>query len=91
MDSRCFRHRLMGFLMANFRYEWFLFGYKDGAPDVISRPFKTKAAAEKARGKHPPKVRGRILGIRNQDVRLAVSPLPTRAAEIGNQSDNRQI
>jgi hypothetical protein len=46
--------------MAKFRYEWFLFGYKDGVPDVISKPFKTKAAAEKARGKYPPKVRGGI-------------------------------
>jgi hypothetical protein len=46
--------------MAKFRYESFLFGYKDGVPDVISKPFKTKAAAEKARGKYPPKVRGGI-------------------------------
>ena len=51
--------------MAKFRYEWFLFGYRDGVPDVISKPFKTKAAAEKARGKYPPKVRGGIgVGIR---------------------------
>jgi hypothetical protein len=51
--------------MANFGYEWFLFVYKDGVPDVISRPFKTKAAAEKARGKYPPKVRSGIsVGIR---------------------------
>jgi len=46
--------------MVKFRYEWFLFDYKDGVPDVISKRFKTKAAAEKARGKYPPKVRGGI-------------------------------
>jgi hypothetical protein len=46
--------------MAKFRYEWFLFDYKKGYPDRISKPFKTKAAAEKAREKHPPKVRGGI-------------------------------
>lgn len=51
--------------MAKFRYEWFLFGYKDGVPDVISKPYKTKAAAEKARGKYPPKGRGGIgVGVR---------------------------
>jgi hypothetical protein len=38
----------------------FLFGYKDGVPDVISKPFRTKAAAEKARGKYPSKVQGGI-------------------------------
>jgi hypothetical protein len=43
--------------MVKFRYEWFLFDYKDGVPDVMSKPFKTKAAAEKAREKYPPKVR----------------------------------
>jgi hypothetical protein len=51
--------------MAKFRYEWFLFGYKDGVPDLISKPFRTRAAAEKAREKYPPKVRGGIgVGIR---------------------------
>lgn len=51
--------------MAKFRYEWFLFNYKDGVPDVISKPFKTKAAAEKAREKYPPKAQGGIgVGIR---------------------------
>ncbi len=25
--------------MAKFRYEWFLFDYKDGVPDVMSKPF----------------------------------------------------
>jgi len=44
--------------MAKFRYEWFLFDYEKGYSDRISKPFKTKAAAEKARGKYPPKVRG---------------------------------
>jgi len=53
-SARC----LIGFLMAKFRYEWFLFDYKKGYPDRISKPFKTKGAAEKAREKHPPKVRG---------------------------------
>jgi hypothetical protein len=51
--------------MAKFRYEWCLFDFKDGLPDVISKPFKTKAAAEEARGKYPPKMRGGIgVGIR---------------------------
>ncbi len=58
--------------MAKLRYEWFLFGYKDGVPDVISKPFKTKAAAEKARGKYPPKVQGGIgVGIRQIPVTRA--------------------
>jgi hypothetical protein len=58
--------------MAKVRYEWFLFGYKDGVPDVISKPFKTKAAAEKARGKYPSKVRGGIgVGIRQIPVTRA--------------------
>ncbi len=43
--------------MAKFRYEWFLFDYKDGVPDVVSKPFKTKADAEKAREKYPVKER----------------------------------
>jgi hypothetical protein len=51
---------LIGFLMAKFRYEWFLFDYKKGYPDRISKPFKTKEAAEKARGRYPSKVRGGI-------------------------------
>ena len=46
--------------MAKFRYEWALFDYKKGYPDRISKLFKTKEAAEKARGKYPPKVRGGI-------------------------------
>ena len=46
--------------MAHFRYEWFLFDYKDGVPDVMSKPFKTKAAAEKARERYPVKERGGI-------------------------------
>ena len=51
--------------MAKFRYEWFLFDYKKGYPDRISKPFKTKADAEKAREKYPVKERGRIgVGIR---------------------------
>jgi hypothetical protein len=33
--------------MGKFGYEWFLFGYKDGVPDVISKSYKTKAAAKK--------------------------------------------
>jgi hypothetical protein len=58
--------------MGKFRYEWFLFNYKDGVPDVISKPFRTKAAAEKARGKYPPKVRGGIgVGIRQIPVTVA--------------------
>ena len=46
--------------MAKFRYEWFLFDYKDGVPDVVSKPFKTKADAERAREKYPVKERGGI-------------------------------
>jgi hypothetical protein len=34
----------------------FLFGYNDGVPDFVSKPFKTKAA-EKARGRYSAKVR----------------------------------
>jgi hypothetical protein len=50
--------------MAKLRYEWFLFSYQDGVLDVISKAFKTKAAAEKARRKYPPKVlRGIGVGI----------------------------
>jgi hypothetical protein len=50
--------------MAKFRHEWFLFDYKKGFPDFISKPFKTKAAAERARRKYPPKVqRGIGVGI----------------------------
>src|SRR6267142_6177702 len=56
VPERC----LIGFLMAKFRFEWFLFDYKKGYPDRISKPFKTKAAAEKAREKHPAKVWGGI-------------------------------
>jgi hypothetical protein len=51
--------------MANFRCEWFLFNYKDGVPDVMSKPFKAKADAEKAREKYPVKERGGIaVGVR---------------------------
>ena len=46
--------------MAKFRYEWFLFNYKNGVPDMISKPFKTKAKAEKAREKYSAKERGGI-------------------------------
>lgn len=46
--------------MAKVRYEWFLFDYKKGYPDRISKPFKTKEAAEKAREKYSPKMRGGI-------------------------------
>jgi hypothetical protein len=46
--------------MTKFRYEWFLFDYKKGFPDRISRFFKTKAGAEKAREKYPAKERGGI-------------------------------
>jgi hypothetical protein len=46
--------------MVKFRYEWFLFDYKDGVPDVMSTPFKTKAAAEKTREKYHTKIRGDI-------------------------------
>lgn len=49
-----------GRLMSEFKYEWFLFDYKKGFPDRISRAFKTKAGAEKAREKYPVKERGGI-------------------------------
>ena len=51
---------LVAFHMVKFRYEWFLFDYKKGFPDRLSRPFKSKAAAEKAREKYPAKQRGGI-------------------------------
>ena len=51
--------------MANFRYEWFLFNYKHGVPDVMSKPFKAKADAEKAREQYPVKEQGGIgVGVR---------------------------
>jgi hypothetical protein len=56
--------------MAKFRYEWFLFSYKDGVLDVISKAFKTKAAAEEARGKYPPKVR-RGIGVGISDIPIS--------------------
>lgn len=46
--------------MAKFRNEWFLFDYKKGFPDRISKPFKTKTDAEKAREKYPVKERGGV-------------------------------
>ena len=56
VPERC----LIAFLMAKFRYEWFLFDYKKGYPDTFSKPFKTKAAAEKARERYPLKLQGGI-------------------------------
>jgi len=51
--------------MAKFKKEWFLFDYKKGFPDLISRAFKSKAEAEKARDKYPAKKRGGIgVGVR---------------------------
>jgi hypothetical protein len=44
----------------SFAIEWFLFDYKSGVPDVESKPFKTKADAEKARQKYPVRERGGI-------------------------------
>ena len=41
--------------MPKLRYEWFLLDYRKGFPDRISKPFKTKAGAEKARQKYPRK------------------------------------
>ena len=58
--SKSLATSLVGFLMAKLRYEWFLFDYKNGFPDMISKPFKTKVAAEKAREKYPAKERGGI-------------------------------
>jgi len=46
--------------MPKYRYEWFLFDYKKGFPDRISKPLKTKAGAEKAQEKYPAKERGGI-------------------------------
>jgi hypothetical protein len=46
--------------MPTYRYEWFLFDYKKGFPDRMSKRFKTKAGAEKAREKYPAKERGGI-------------------------------
>jgi hypothetical protein len=37
--------------MAKFRNEWFLFDYKKGFPDRISKPFRTKAAWANLNGK----------------------------------------
>jgi hypothetical protein len=40
--------------------QWLLFKYVDGQVTPQSKPFKTKAAAEKARMKYPERERGAI-------------------------------
>jgi len=40
--------------------QWLLFKYIKGEFTPLSKPFKTKAAAEKAREKHPERERGTI-------------------------------
>jgi hypothetical protein len=40
--------------------QWVLFQYKDGEPIPLSKPFKSKAEAEKKRDTFPDRERGRI-------------------------------
>jgi len=40
--------------------QWLLFKYVDGQFTPLSKPFKTKARAEKARMKYPERERGAI-------------------------------
>ena len=48
------------FLMMMIAERWLLFKYVDGQFTPLSKPFKTKAAAEKARLKLPERERGTI-------------------------------
>jgi len=59
--------------MIGFTYEWFLFAYKDGVPDVMSKAFKIKADAEEARQKYPPKKQGGI-GVGNRRIPVKAKP-----------------
>jgi hypothetical protein len=50
--------------MAKIIEQWFLFEYIDGEFTPLSKPFKTKKEAEKAREKYPERERKRIgLGV----------------------------
>jgi hypothetical protein len=40
--------------------QWLLFRYVEGEITPLSKPFKTKAEAEKARSKYPERERGAI-------------------------------
>jgi len=40
--------------------QWFLFEYQGRELVILSKPFRTKKLAEKARLKYPDRVRGRI-------------------------------
>ena len=40
--------------------QWLLFKYIEGEFTALSKPFRTKAAAEKARSKYPERERGSI-------------------------------
>jgi hypothetical protein len=46
--------------MPKFVEQWLLFKYIDGQLTPLSKPFKTKAAAEKARLKLPERERGEV-------------------------------
>ena len=48
--------------MAKIVEQWLLFKYVDGEFTPLSKPFKTKAAAEKAREKYPDRER-RTIGV----------------------------
>jgi hypothetical protein len=43
--------------MAKIVQQWFLFEYVDGQLTPLSKPFKTRALAEKARQKYPERKR----------------------------------
>jgi hypothetical protein len=48
--------------MAKTIERWLLYKYVEGGFTPLSRPFKTKAAAQKARSKYPERER-RIIGV----------------------------
>ncbi len=46
--------------MTNFVVQWLLLKYIDGDITFLSKPFKSKQVAEKARSKYPERVRKKI-------------------------------
>jgi hypothetical protein len=46
--------------MAKMRQRWLLYKYAEGEFTPLSKPFKTKAAADKERLKYPERERGAI-------------------------------
>lgn len=48
--------------MKTLETRWFLYEFKDGQIVLLSKPFKTREAAEKAREKYPERER-RMVGV----------------------------